>query len=131
VLLQDGFIEAEVTRLHEDFPGAVTVRVLNEGRLKDKAHLAVPGADYPIPFMSEKDKADIRFAVENDFEYIALSFVRTSRDIEDVRELIKSVDPASGIRLIAKIEDKQALANIYDIIRDSDGIMIARGDLVI
>jgi len=129
VLLQDGFIEAEVTQLHEAFPGAVSVRVLNEGRLKDKAHLAVPGADYPIPFMSDKDRADIRFAVENDFEYIALSFVRTSRDIGDVRDLIKSVDPASGIRLIAKIEDKQALANIYDIIRDSDGIMIARGDL--
>ncbi|OGR52930.1 MAG: pyruvate kinase [Elusimicrobia bacterium GWA2_62_23] len=129
VLLQDGFIEAEVTRLHAEWPGAVTVRVLNDGRLKDKAHLAVPGADYPIPFMSEKDKADIRFAVENGFEYIALSFVRTSKDIADVRALVKSVNPASPILLIAKIEDKQALANIYDIIRDSDGIMIARGDL--
>lgn len=126
VLLQDGFIEAEVQQLHA---GAVTVRVLNEGRLKDKAHLAVPGADYPIPFLSPKDRKDISFAVENGFEYIALSFVRTAKDLADVRELIKSVNPASPIRLIAKIEDKQALANIYDIIRDSDGIMIARGDL--
>jgi pyruvate kinase len=126
VLLQDGFIEAEVTQLHA---GAVTVRVLNDGRLKDKAHLAVPGADYPIPFMSEKDSKDIAFAVEQGFEYIALSFVRTARDIADVRALINSVNPASPIKLIAKIEDKQALANIYDIIRDSDGIMIARGDL--
>ncbi len=129
VLLQDGFIEAEVTQLHAEWPGAITLRVLNEGRLKDKAHLAVPGADYPIPFMSEKDRKDIRFAVENDFEYIALSFVRTAGDIADVRELINEVKPDSPIKLIAKIEDKQALANIYDIIRDSDGIMIARGDL--
>jgi pyruvate kinase len=126
VLLQDGFIETEVIQLHA---GAVTVRVLNEGRLKDKAHLAVPGADYPIPFMSEKDRADIRFAVENGFEYIALSFVRTAKDIADVRALVKEARPDSPIRLIAKIEDKQALANIYDIIRDSDGIMVARGDL--
>jgi pyruvate kinase len=126
VLLQDGFIEAVVKQLH---PGAITVRVLNEGRLKDKAHLAVPGADYPIPFLSEKDRKDIAFAVENGFEYIALSFVRTASDIADVRALIKEVRPDSPIRLIAKIEDKQALANIYDIIRDSDGIMVARGDL--
>ena len=126
VLLQDGFIEAEVKQLH---PGAVTVRVLNEGRLKDKAHLAVPGADYPIPFMSDKDRKDIAFAVENEFEYIALSFVRTAKDISDVRELVRTVRPESPIKLIAKIEDKQALANIYDIIRDSDGIMVARGDL--
>ncbi len=129
VLLQDGFIEAEVMRLHTEWPGAVTVRVLNYGRLKDKAHLAVPGADYPIPFMSDKDRKDIAFAVENNFEYIALSFVRTARDIADVKELVRSVRPDSPIRLIAKIEDKQAIANIYDIIRDSDGIMIARGDL--
>ncbi|HBA59861.1 MAG TPA: pyruvate kinase [Elusimicrobia bacterium] len=129
VLLQDGFIEAEVVQLHAEWPGAVTVRVLNDGKLKDKAHLAIPGADYPIPFMSDKDRKDIAFAVENDFEYIALSFVRTSKDIADVKELIKSVRPDSPIRLIAKIEDKQALANIYDIIKDSDGIMIARGDL--
>jgi pyruvate kinase len=126
VLLQDGFIETEVTELHQ---GAVTLRVLNDGRLKDKAHLAVPGADYPIPFLSEKDRKDIAFAVENRFEYIALSFVRTAQDIADVRALVKSVRADSPIRLIAKIEDKKALANLYDIIRDSDGVMVARGDL--
>lgn len=129
VLLQDGFIEAEVVQLHAGWPGAVTLRVLNDGRLKERAHLAIPGADYPIPFMSEKDRKDITFAVENEFECIALSFVRTAKDIADVRALVKLVDPESPIKLIAKIEDKQALANIYDIIRDSDGIMIARGDL--
>lgn len=129
VLLQDGFIETEVIQLHAEWPGAVTVRVLNEGKLKDKAHLAVPGAHYPIPFMSDKDKRDIRFAVENEFEYIALSFVRTARDIADVRDLIRGVNSNSNIMLISKIEDRQSLANIDDIIRDSDGVMIARGDL--
>ncbi len=129
VLLQDGFIEAEVTQLHPGRAGAVTVRVLNTGTISEKTHLAVPGADYPIPFLSEKDRADIRFAVKNGFEYIALSFVRTAKDIADVKALVKETDPASPVMLIAKIEDKQALANIYDIIRDSDGIMVARGDL--
>ena len=129
VLLQDGYIEAEVLQLHAEWPGAITLRVLNDGLLRTNAHLAVPGADYPIPFLSDKDRTDIVFAVENDFEYIALSFVRTARDIADVRALIESVRKDSHIRLIAKIEDKQALANIYGIIQDSDGIMIARGDL--
>ena len=129
ILLQDGFIEAEVMQLHAGRSGAVTMRVLNEGKLKEKAHLAVPGAHYPIPFMSEKDKRDISFAVKNDFEYIALSFVRTAKDISDVREIIRGVKPGSQIRLIAKIEDRQSLANLDDIIRDSDGIMVARGDL--
>ena len=129
VLLQDGFIELEVSQLHGEWPGAVSLRVLNDGRLKDKAHLAIPGVHYPIPFLSEKDRKDIAFAVENRFEYIALSFVRTAKDITDVREIIRSVKADSPIRLIAKIEDKQALANLDDIIRDSDGVMVARGDL--
>ncbi|MFA6584457.1 MAG: pyruvate kinase [Elusimicrobiaceae bacterium] len=129
VLLQDGFIETEVVKLHPEGQGAVTVRVLNAGKLKDKAHLAVPGAHYPIPFMSEKDRRDISFAIRNDFEYIALSFVRTAEDIAQVRELIRTVKPDSQIKLISKIEDRQSLANLDDIIRDSNGIMIARGDL--
>ncbi|HAT72718.1 MAG TPA: pyruvate kinase [Elusimicrobia bacterium] len=129
VLLQDGFIELEVSQLHNEWPGAVSLRVLNDGKLKDKAHLAIPGVHYPIPFMSEKDKKDIAFAVENDFEYIALSFVRTAKDIADVREIIKGVRADSPIKLIAKIEDKQALTNLDEIISDSNGIMVARGDL--
>jgi pyruvate kinase len=129
VLLQDGFIELEVSQLHNEWPGAVSLRVLNEGKLKDKAHLAIPGVHYPIPFLSDKDRKDIAFAVEHGFEYIALSFVRTATDITDVRQIIKGVRADSPIRLIAKIEDKQALANLDEIIRDSDGIMVARGDL--
>ncbi len=129
VLLQDGFIELEVSQLHGEWPGAVSLRVLNEGKLKDKAHLAIPGVHYPIPFLSEKDKKDIAFAVDNGFEYIALSFVRTANDITDVRGIIRAARADSPIKLIAKIEDKQALANLDEIIRDSDGIMVARGDL--
>jgi len=129
VLLQDGFIELEVSQLHSEWPGAVSLRVLNDGKLKDSAHLAIPGVQYPIPFMSEKDKKDIAFAVETGFEYIALSFVRTAEDIAEVREIIRGVNPDSPIKLIAKIEDRQALANLDEIIRDSNGVMVARGDL--
>ncbi len=129
VLLQDGSIELEVTQIHNAAPGALSMRVMNDGVIKPRTHLAIPGAHYPIPFMSEKDKKDIRFAVENRFEYIALSFVRTAGDIAEVRELVRAADKDWPIKLIAKIEDKQALANLDDIIKDSDGIMVARGDL--
>jgi len=129
VLLQDGFIELEVSQLHGKCPGAVSLRVMNDGKINEKVHLAIPGVHYPIPFISDKDRKDIAFAVNNGFEYIALSFVRNAKDIADVREIIRGLKADSPIKLIAKIEDKQALANLDDIIRDSNGVMVARGDL--
>jgi len=78
--------------------------------------------------MDEKDKADMRFAYDNDFEYIALSFVRTARDVIQVKNFLEELGP-SRLELIAKIENSEGVDNIDEIIREADGIMVARGDL--
>lgn len=130
IILMDGYFTGTVVRKKE---GAVVVRLGNEGMLRPKAHLTIPGVDYPIPFLSDKDIADITWAAENELEYIALSFVRCATDIEEVRRLVQRVAASSGLqgtpRLIAKIESARGLQNINEIIAAADGIMVARGDM--
>jgi len=130
ILLMDGYFSGEVVGRS---PGAVSVRIGNPGSLRPKAHLTIPGVDYPIPFLSDKDIADIGFAVESEVEYIALSFVRNATDIEEVRRLVQRSKTGSGKRpaakLIAKIESAKGLANADEIIAAADGIMVARGDM--
>jgi pyruvate kinase len=130
VLLMDGYFAGEVVQRGA---GSVSVRIGNPGSLRPKAHLTVPNVDYPIPFLSEKDIADIGFAVEAEVEYIALSFVRDATDIEEVRRLVQRSKTSSGRKpaamLIAKIESAKGLANSSRILEAADGIMVARGDL--
>ena len=130
IILMDGYFAGSVLKRGTK---SVTVRIDNEGELRPKAHLTIPGADYPIPFLSEKDIADILWAVGHDIDYIALSFVRCATDIEEVRRLIQRAAVSSGkrsiVKLIAKIETARGLSNVDEIIRESDGIMVARGDL--
>ncbi len=130
IILMDGYFAGSVLKRGTK---SVTVRIDNEGELHPKAHLTIPGADYPIPFLSEKDIADILWAVGHDIDYIALSFVRCATDIEEVRRLIQRAAVSSGkrsiVKLIAKIETARGLSNVDEIIRESDGIMVARGDL--
>jgi pyruvate kinase len=130
VLLMDGYFAGEVAAKGE---GSVDVRIGNPGGLRPKAHLTIPHVDYPIPFISDKDIRDITFAVENEVEYIALSFVRCATDIEEARRLVQRSHTASGrrptSRLIAKIETARGLENIDEIIAAADGIMVARGDM--
>ncbi len=131
ILLRDGFIEGFVTEIIDD--NTINILIKNGGILTPKAHLSIPNIDYNLKFLSDKDKEDIFFAVENDFEYIALSFVSSKENIFEIRNLIneysKQLNKESKIKLISKIENKKAIDNIEDIIRYSDGIMIARGDL--
>jgi pyruvate kinase len=130
VLLMDGNIAAEVTEKAQD---RITVRIGNAAELRPKAHLTIPNVDYPIPFLSDKDIRDITFAVENDVEFIALSFVRSATDIEEVRRLVQRVKSRSGRhttpKLIAKIESARGLAASNEIVVSADGIMVARGDM--
>ncbi|MCL2877213.1 MAG: pyruvate kinase [Acidobacteria bacterium] len=130
VLLMDGKISCEVTSRAE---GSITVRIGNAAELRQKAHLTIPKVDYPIPFLSDKDIEDITFAVENQVEYIALSFVRSATDVEEVRRLVQRVKTRSGhrttVKLIAKIESAKGLAAADEIVAAADGIMVARGDL--
>ncbi|MGO8695298.1 MAG: pyruvate kinase [Rectinemataceae bacterium] len=130
VLLMDGYFSGEVTAKGE---GYVSVRIGNPGSLRPKAHLTIPHVDYPIPFLSDKDIRDISFAVEQEVEYIALSFVREATDIEEVRRLIQRSKTVSGrksaCKLIGKIESAKGLANADEIVAAADGIMVARGDM--
>ena len=130
IVLMDGYFSSQVVEVGRDF---VTIRIENEGALRPKAHLTIPGADYPIPFLSDKDIADILWSVGKDIEYIALSFVRCATDIEEVRRLVQRAAVSSGkkpnFKLIAKIESARGLSNVDEIIREADGIMVARGDM--
>ncbi|MBN2433296.1 MAG: pyruvate kinase [Acidobacteria bacterium] len=128
ILLMDGFIEGEVTARQVEQQG-IEVRINNPGRLRPKAHLTIPQIDYPLPFLSDKDRADIAFAVENQLDYLALSFVKSADDILQVRNLIHETDARSDIKIIAKVENKRAVDHMDEIIHHSDGIMVARGDL--
>ena len=130
IILMDGYFTGSVVKRGAK---SVVARIDNLGELRPKAHLTIPGADYPIPFLSEKDIADILWAVSRDIDYIALSFVRCATDIEEVRRLIQRAAVSAGkrsiVKLIAKIESARGLSNVDEIIGAADGIMVARGDM--
>jgi pyruvate kinase len=102
----------------------VKARVLNGGPLKSHKGLNLPGIQVSAPSITEKDAADIKFAVEQQVDYLALSFVRRAEDIEGLKKMIPS-----WLLVVAKIEKDMALHNIEDIVRATDAVMVARGDL--
>lgn len=125
VSIDDGQIDMVVEEIRcED----IVCRVLNGGQVSDHKGVNVPGVKINVPIMEQSDINDIAFAVENDFDFIAVSFVRDADDIRQVREALHQKG-GEGIRLIAKIETAQGVDNIESIIAASDGIMVARGDL--
>ncbi len=121
ILINDGLIE--LVALEVEKP-RVIARVLHGGELSSHKGMNLPGVQVSAPTLTEKDREDIVFAVQQDLEYLALSFVRRAQDIAELRSLI----PRS-ILVVAKIEKDSALENIETIIRASDGAMVARGDL--
>lgn len=125
VLIDDGLIELTVI---EKTDTDVKCRVINPGPVSDNKGVNLPGTVVSMPYMSEKDVSDINFAVDNDFDYIAASFARTSGDILKIRRILEERN-CSTIAVIAKIENKQGVENIDEILQVSDGVMIARGDM--
>ena len=125
ILLNNGLIKLTVLDVLND---EIKCLVENTGNIKNKRSVNIPGVKLSIPFLSTKDKEDINFAIENDADFIALSFVSCKEDIEEVREILSN-NGNTHIQLIAKIENQMAVDNIEDILRVSDGIMVARGDL--
>jgi pyruvate kinase len=105
--------------------------VLDGGKLGSKKHVNLPGIRVNLPAITQKDREDILFGIERELDYIALSFVREASDVLQLRELIQQhrPDKASTIKIISKIEDQQGVRNLEEIIKVSDGIMVARGDL--
>src|SRR3972149_4975221 len=127
ILVDDGKIKMTVT-------GATTrdvqCEVLNGGVLKDKKGMNLPGVKVSASSLTDKDLEDLKFGLANDVDYVALSFVRTGEDIKNLREvIIREGKKGIKIPIIAKIEKPQAVENIDAIIAESDGIMVARGDL--
>lgn len=126
VLLDDGLIELQVLEVYKP---RVKLKVIYGGILKNRKGINVPEAQLPINSLTEKDLADLEFGLKNQVDYVALSFVRHGRDIRYLRELIEQRN--SNARIIAKIEMLEALDNLDEIVRLSDGVMVARGDLAV
>jgi pyruvate kinase len=124
-LIDDGKLKLEV--IASDGKTKVTAKVIHGGTLSSRKGLNLPDTEISLPSMTKKDRADLEFAIEHDFDWIALSFVRTARDIIELKHIIS--DRKGRSRVIAKIEKPSAVKNIDEIIRESDGLMVARGDL--
>ncbi len=124
ITVDNGLINLEVLSKEERI---MQCRVIDGGVLKSKRHVNLPGIRVNLPAITEKDKRDITFAVEQEVDFIALSFVRSPDDILALRELLG--DKADKIKIIAKIEDQEGVKNLNAIIDEADGIMVARGDL--
>ena len=125
ILFDDGLMNVKVKSREED---GVTCEIIHGGILSSRKGVATPGVSLDIPFLSEQDKKDIKFACENDGDFIALSFVTCKKDIEDVRKLLKE-NKRSDMKIISKVESRTAINNLDEIVAASDGIMVARGDL--
>jgi len=121
ILINDGLIDVVVLDIVKP---RVFARVLHGGELTSHKGMNLPGVQVSAPSITDKDREDVKFAVEQDLEYLALSFVRRAQDIAELRGLI----PKSML-VVAKIEKDSALENIETIVRASDGVMVARGDL--
>jgi pyruvate kinase len=124
VLLADGTLELEVIATDGV---AAQCRVIHGGWISDRKGINLPGVNVSTPSLSKKDIADAHFGVEQGVDFFALSFVRTGKDVLRLRHLLEEVDAAQPI--VAKIEKPDALQNLDSIIEESDGIMVARGDL--
>lgn len=126
VLLDDGFYKLVVESVDED--GGVTCRILNGGVIKSRRGVCIPGIKLDVPYVSEKDKEDIKYACDMDGDYLAISFVNSAEDIREVRELCRQYGKPD-MPIISKVETQYAMDHLQEIVEESDYIMVARGDL--
>ncbi|MFW5788368.1 MAG: pyruvate kinase [Spirochaetota bacterium] len=120
----DGLIDLEVEAVEGNDVRCV---VRSGGTLGSRKNVNIPGIRVQLPAITEKDRADILFAIEEKMDFIAASFIRKPGDVDQIQQILR--ENGSGIRVIAKIEDHEGLENIAEITRISDGVMVARGDL--
>ncbi len=126
IMIDDGNLE--LVAEHVD-SREIACRVVHGGAVSNRKGVNLPGTQLSMPFLSEKDRADIRFGVENDFDFIAASFTQCADDILQIRRELEANNCPHGIRIIAKIENAAGVANMDEILAVSDGIMVARGDM--
>ncbi|WP_447968445.1 pyruvate kinase [Nitrospira sp. M1] len=124
ITVDNGLINFEVLEKQDRL---MQCRVLDGGVLKSKRHVNLPGIRVNLPAITQKDEKDIAFGLAADVDFIALSFVREADDVQKLRHLMGNKN--RKIKVIAKIEDQEGVRNLEEIIEESDGIMVARGDL--
>lgn len=125
ILIDDGLIELKVDRLTNT---DIICHVINGGLVSNLKGVNVPNVQLSMPFISEKDRQDIIFGIKEGFDFIAASFTRCAEDILQIRKILSEYN-CNSINIIAKIENMQGVQNIDEIIKVSDGIMVARGDM--
>lgn len=124
IMLDDGLIELGIDEVSDT---DIVCTVKNDGTIKTKKGVNVPGVHLSMPYMSNRDRNDILFGIEQGFDLISASFVRNAQDIMEIRHLLDEHN--SNIRIIAKIENQEGIDNIDEILTVADGIMVARGDM--
>ena len=124
ILLDDGLVRLTVL---ETTASTIRCRVENDGVMKNRKGVNVPNVRLSMPYMSQRDREDILFGIQQSFDYIAASFVRTAADVREIRRLLDEQN--SNIQIIAKIENQEGVSNLADILAAADGVMVARGDM--
>lgn len=125
VLIDDGLVEFTVISVDEK---NVYMKAVNSGELSDRKGVNLPSVKVNLPTLTEKDIEDLIFGIENDVDFIAASFIRSAKDVLEIRKILES-NGGDDIKIISKIENLEGVQNIDEIIDASDGIMVARGDM--
>lgn len=125
IVFDDGKLVTEVVSVQD---GLINIVTKNQHLLKTNKRINIPGVEFSLPFLSEKDKNDIIFGIKENIDYIAASFVNSAKDVKDLKNILKE-NNGLHIKVISKIESQTGINNIDEIIEASDGVMIARGDL--
>lgn len=129
VLLDDGFYKLVVESVESDkSSGSVVCRIMNGGTIKSRRGVCIPGINLDIPYVSEKDREDIKYACDHDGDYLAISFVNSADNVREVRDLCAQFGKPN-MSIVSKVETQYAMDNLDEIVEASDYIMIARGDL--
>lgn len=125
IYVDDGVLSFEVSEVVDE--QTIKVRSVNAGKISSHKGVNLPNTDVDLPALSEKDKSDLRFGVKNGVHMVFASFIRTGNDIKVIREVLG--EDGKDIKIIAKIENQQGVNNFDDILKETDGVMVARGDL--
>ncbi|KAK2074092.1 hypothetical protein P8C59_008325 [Phyllachora maydis] len=125
IFVDDGILAFDVLEIVDS--KTVKARARNNGFISSRKGVNLPNTDVDLPALSEKDKADLKFGVKNNVDMIFASFIRRGQDIKDIREVLG--EEGKHIKIICKIENRQGLDNFQDILNETDGVMVARGDL--
>lgn len=126
ILIDDGLVELTVEKIDEN--GEILTLVKNNGIIKGHKGVNVPDVKTSLPAITEKDKSDLIFGIEQGIDFVAASFIRKAQDVFEIRRILEENGGAS-VRIISKIENREGVDNIAEILSASDGIMVARGDL--